>query len=201
MLVAQPLRLLRRDSSRRFLPSSTQDSTRVSSRQAESLRHGSTSAGISGSDLDVVEAGGARAVTGADHLLRLAFAAVGHAPEDPMIAIGDGGAGIPELGGDPAVGWILEHPHAPAVANLPGDLAAELKVVALVVDGPAPVGLHIDCLARSLEELVERLLARKLALVGLPDEREARPSGGSHGSVRALLPDSRARLSRSPIIA
>src|SRR5260370_27249027 len=53
-----------------------------------------TSAGISGSDLDVVEAGGARAVTGADHLLRLAFAAVGHAPEDPMIAIGDGGAGI-----------------------------------------------------------------------------------------------------------
>src|SRR5260370_35837991 len=122
MPVAQPLRLPRRDSSRRFLPSSTQDSTRVSSRQAESLRHGSTSAGISGSDLDVVEAGGARAVTGADHLLRLAFAAGGHAPEAPMIAIGEGGAGIPELGADPADGGIHERPHAPAVPHLPRSL-------------------------------------------------------------------------------
>jgi hypothetical protein len=39
--LAQPLRLPRRDSSQRFLPSRGQDSTRVSSRQAESLRHGS----------------------------------------------------------------------------------------------------------------------------------------------------------------
>src|SRR5690349_7892073 len=39
-LVAQPLRLPRRDSSRRFRPRRAQDSTRVSSRQAKSLRHG-----------------------------------------------------------------------------------------------------------------------------------------------------------------
>jgi len=37
--VAQPLRLPRRDSSRRLVADQAPDSTRVSSRQAESLRH------------------------------------------------------------------------------------------------------------------------------------------------------------------
>src|SRR5580658_4276550 len=111
----------------------------------------STSAGISGPDLDVVESGWARSVAGADHLFRLSLAAVGHAPQRPMISSGDGRAGVPELGGDTAVGRILQHAHALAVAKLPRDFAAELEVVALVVDGPAPVGLHVDRLARAAQ--------------------------------------------------
>ena len=57
---------------------------------------------------------------------------------------GDGGAGVPEFRGDAAVAGILQHADALAVADLPADFAAELEVVALVVDGPAPVGLHVD---------------------------------------------------------
>src|ERR1700683_3569806 len=122
---------------------------------------GSMSPGISGSDFDVVETSRAGAMTGADHLLRLALAAVRHTPQHPMVAIGDGRAGIPELSGDAAIGGILQHARALAVANLPGDLAAELEVVALVVDGPATVGLHINGAADAAQHFLQRLLARQ----------------------------------------
>src|ERR1700685_1021533 len=66
----------------------------------------SESAAIRGSHLDVVEAGGAGAMAGADHWLGLPLAAIRNAPQHPMIAIGDGGAGVPKLGGDTAIGGI-----------------------------------------------------------------------------------------------
>ncbi len=128
-------------------------------------------------------------MAGADHLLGLALAAIRNAPQHPMIAIGDGGAGIPKLGGDAAVGRILEHANALAVSNLPGDLAAELEVVALVVDGPAPVGLHVNGVAHAGENFVERLLAGQQADVGHADERQPRPTGGAHGAVGTRLAD------------
>src|ERR1700674_5305769 len=115
---------------------------------------------ISGPDLDIVEARRACAMPGPDHLLRLALAAIRNAPQHPTIAVGDGLAGIPELGCNAAIGWILEHPGALAVANLPCDLAAELKVVAFVVNRPATVGLHVNGAAHAAEHLVQRLLAR-----------------------------------------
>src|SRR6266568_7585307 len=89
----------------------------------------SDSTGISCPDLDIVETRRAGAMPGPDHLLRLALAAIRNAPEHPMIAVGDGLAGVPELGCDAAIGWILEHAGALAIANLPRDLAAELEVV------------------------------------------------------------------------
>src|ERR1700728_3535818 len=119
----------------------------------------SISTGIRGSHLDIVEARGAGAVAGADHLLGLSLAAIRNAPQHPMIAIGDGGAGVPKLGGDPAVGRVLQHARAFAVLDLPGDLAAELEVVALVIDGPTAIGLHIDGVADAAEDFVESLLA------------------------------------------
>src|ERR1700728_3897958 len=141
------------------------------------------SAAICGSHLDVVEARGACAVAGADHLFGLSLAAIRNAPQHPMIAIGDGRAGIPKLSGDAAVGWILEHAHALAILNLPGDLATELEIVALVVDGPAAIGLHVNGVADAREDFVERLLARQQTDVGHADQREPRPAGGAHGSV------------------
>ena len=87
----------------------------------------------------------------------------------------DGRAGVPELGGDAAVAGVLEHADALAVAHLPGDLAAELEVVALVVDGPAPVGLHVDGVVAT-EDLIERLVAGQQADVGHADQRKPRPS-------------------------
>src|ERR1700722_6429308 len=109
------------------------------------------SSGIRGSHFDVVEARGTCAVAGADHLLGLSLAAIRHAPQHPMIAIGDGRAGIPELGGDAAVGRILEHANAPAVLDLPADLATELEIVALVIDGPTAIGLHVNGVAAAGE--------------------------------------------------
>src|SRR5947207_2711682 len=100
--------------------------------------------GIGAPDLDLVEARGTRAVPRPHHLLRLAFAAVRHSPQGPVIAAGDGRAGIPEFGRNPAVAGVLEHPAALAMLDLPGDLAAELEVVPLVVDRPAAVGLHVN---------------------------------------------------------
>src|SRR5580658_9819588 len=131
------------------------------------------SAGISGSNLYIVETRRACSMTGPDHLFRLALAAVRHSPQHPMIAIGDGGAGIPELGGDAAIGGIFQHACAFAIANLPGDLATELKVVAFIVDRPATIGLHINGAAHAAQNFVERLLARLQADIGHPDERQA----------------------------
>src|SRR4051812_46566133 len=76
-------------------------------------------------DLDLAEARWAGSVTGAHHLFGLAFAAVGNAPEGPVLAAGDGVAGIPEFGGDAAVAGVLEHANALTVTDLPADFAAE----------------------------------------------------------------------------
>src|SRR5262245_12283530 len=100
-----------------------------------------------------------------------------------MLPAGDGGAGIPELGGDAAVARVLQHAAALAIAHFPADLAAELEVVALVVDRPAAVGLHIYAVGR-IENLFQRLPAGLEAHVGHPDERKARPPVGAHASVR-----------------
>src|SRR5437762_11574711 len=110
--------------------------------------------GIGAAYFDVAEARGAGSVAGPDHLLGLAFAAIGNAPEHPLLAIGDGFARIPELGRDAAVGGILQHAYTLAVADLPGYLTSELEIVAFVVDGPALIRLHVDGVIDSAEYLI-----------------------------------------------
>src|SRR5215472_11131899 len=140
------------------------------------------SSAISAPDFDLAEPCRRRAVSGAHHLLRLALAAVGHAPQGPVAAVRDGHARVPELGGDAAVAGVLQHAHAPAVVDLPRDFTPELEVVTLVVDRPALIGLHID--AARVEHLVERLLARFQADVGHADQRQPSPSVGAHAAIR-----------------
>src|SRR5579863_9040983 len=72
--------------------------------------------------LDVAESSRAGAVSRPHHLLRLPLAAVRYAPQRPILAAGNRGAGIPELGGDAAITRIFQHAHALAVADLPADL-------------------------------------------------------------------------------
>src|SRR4029077_704288 len=86
-----------------------------------------------------------------------------------------------------AISGILEHAAALPVLDLPRDLAAELEVVPLVVDGPAPVGLHVNGVADSTKNFVQRLFAGLQADVGHPDQRQARPTRGAHGAIRTLL--------------
>src|ERR1700690_2305969 len=158
--------------------------------------HRAGSIGIGTPDLDAAEARGTSAVAGAHDLLRLALAAVGRTPEHPVPGSGDGRAGVPELRRDAAVAGILQHADALAVADLPADLAAELEVITLVVDGPASVGLHVDGVLRSPEDLVERLPAGAQANIGHADQRQARPAVRAHGAIGTRRSHGCRRLAR-----
>src|SRR5271157_1320559 len=142
--------------------------------------------GIGAPDFDLVETRRAGSVAGAHHLLGLAFAAIGNAPQRPVLGSRDGRAGVPELGRDAAVAGVLQHADALAVTHLPGDFAAELEIVALVVDGPTPIGLHVDGLVCA-HHFVERLLTRQQAHVGHADERYSGPAVGPHAAVGTRL--------------
>src|ERR1044071_5936154 len=109
-----------------------------------------TSTCIRAPDFDFAEPRRAGAVSRAHHLLGLSFAAIGHTPKRPVLGSGDGRAGVPKLCRDATVAGVFQHAYAPPVADFPTDLAAELKVVALVVDGPAPVGLHVNAVIKNL---------------------------------------------------
>src|SRR5262245_47203419 len=138
-------------------------------------------------------------MAGAHHLLGLSFATVGRAPQRPVFRPGDGCAGIPELGADPAIAGVLEHADALAPADFPTDLTTELEVVALVIDRPALVGLHVDGAVRAAEDIVEGLRARFQADIGHPNERDSRPAVGAHCAVRAALADYRRCLARGHV--
>src|SRR5579871_4197415 len=146
------------------------------------------SSGIGAPDSDVVEPRGAGAMAGAHDLFGLALAAIGNTPEGPVFGAGDGGARIPELGVDAAVAWVLQHTGALSIANFPADFAAELEVVALVVDGPAPVGLHVDGVI-GVEDFIEGLAAGFEADVGHADERKAGPPIRAHAAIGAGFAD------------
>src|ERR1035441_5376698 len=154
--------------------------------------------GIGAPDFDFVETRGAGSVAGAHHLLGLAFAAIGNAPQRPVWGAGDGRAGVPELGRNPAIAGVLQHAEALAVAHLPGDFAAELEVVALIVDGPTAIGLHVDGVVGA-HHFVERLRPGQQAHVGHADERQPRPAVGAHAAVGARFTHRSGGLARGHV--
>ena len=83
-------------------------------------------------------------MAGAHGLHGLSFAAVGRAPQRPLVAGADGVHGIPELCCDSGIRRIFQHSSQLAALDFPADFGAELKVVALVINGPGAVGLHPD---------------------------------------------------------
>src|SRR5580704_15000017 len=161
--------------------------------------HRAASISISASDLYAGEARGTGAVAGAHDLLRLALAAVGRAPQRPVFRSGDGRARVPELCRDAAVARILQHADALSMADLPTDLTAELEVVALVVDRPTAVGLHIYGVIDAGEDLVKRLPAGTQADISHADERHARPAVRAHSSVGTRFANGRRGLARGHV--
>src|SRR5450432_17895 len=105
--------------------------------------------------LDIPEARWGRAVAGAHYLLGLAFPTIGRAPKRPLVARANGVKRVPEFGCDARVRWIFNHAHQLAVLDLPADLAAELKVVALVVNGPRSIGLHVNSVIGGRNQLFQ----------------------------------------------
>src|SRR5207247_7540940 len=102
------------------------------------------------------EPGGRGAVAGAHGLHRLALAAIRQAPQGPKLPPANRVAGVPEFRGDPPVARVLEHASPFAVLDFPADFRSELKVVAPIVNGPAPVGLKIDSVLGVGDERLER---------------------------------------------
>src|SRR5260370_25499506 len=158
-----------------------------------------SSAGIRCSNLDVVEARWVGDVAGPDHLLRLTLSAVRDARQNPVVAIRDSRARIPKLSGDAAIGRILEHADAPPILDLPSNFAAELEVITLVVDGPASVRLHVYRVADAAKNFLDGLLTWQQTHVGHADERQPRPTGGAHRSVRSRLTDGGGSLARGHV--
>src|SRR5258708_2980771 len=89
--------------------SSVETMTSISVTPWERAAASTCSNSIRAPDFDLAEARGAGAVAGAHHLLGLALAAVGDAPEGPMLAVRDPVARIPEFSGDAALTAVLEH--------------------------------------------------------------------------------------------
>src|SRR6185369_216421 len=94
-------------------------------------------------------------------LLRLTFATIWSAPERPVFARTDRVHRIPELSRDSRVAWVLQHRPEFSAFDLVAEFAAELEVVALVIDRPRFVGLHINAVVGLRNQLfkAERLLA------------------------------------------
>src|SRR5208337_4637024 len=129
----------------------------------------------------------ARPVSRAHDLLRLALAAVGRSPYRPLVARADRVHRIPKFGSDPRVRRIFQHPHPPAVPDLPRNLASELKVITLVVNRPGLVGLHVDAIVGRGNQLfqTQRLLSGQNADVGHANQGQAIPTFRTQRSARS----------------
>src|SRR4029453_11374993 len=129
-------------------------------------------------------------------LHRLALAAIWRAPKRPEFLAANRVAGIPELGGDPAVARILEHTHFFTAPNLPGNLSRELKLIAAIVDGPGTVRLHPNTIIGGRDEIVRRPLAWSEADIRHANNGQAIPAFGAHGAGGTIQAD---ELGRFPI--
>src|SRR5207247_2264308 len=69
-------------------------------------------------------------------LPRLALTVIGRAPLLPIAGAGDSVAGLPQIGGARLVGHARKHTSLLAPFDLPECVAAELEIIALMIDGP-----------------------------------------------------------------
>src|SRR5580698_3416143 len=114
----------------------------------------------------------------AHHLLRLSLPTMRNPPQDPLLPRTNRIHRPPELRCYSTVRRILQHPHALPPLDLPANLAAKLKVVALVVNRPRPVRLHIDPVIGIANQLLtcQRLLPRQNTHIRHADNRQPVPS-------------------------
>ena len=107
-------------------------------------------------DVDLAEARGAAAVAHAVDLRRFALAVVGRAVLLPVGRSGDGVAGLPEIGGARLIGDAGDHSGLLSLLDFPEGVAAELEVVALLIDGEAAVAIDQDAVFDAGDQVVER---------------------------------------------
>ena len=119
----------------------------------------------------------------------LAFAAIGRAPERPVIARTDCVATVPEFGGDAAVAGIFYHAAQLAAFYFPADFGGKLKMIAAIVNGPGAIGLHQDRVVGIGDQIVVTPRAGIDADIGHANHRQAIPGFGAHGAAGARFAD------------
>src|SRR5260370_29845045 len=154
-----------------------------------------------GSDLYGPAARRCSPVSRAHHLLRRSFATVGRAQESPLVTRTDRVERIPKFRRDPRVRWILQHADTLAVLDLPTHLAAELKIVASIINRPRAVGLHQNAMVSRSHHLLksEWLFSGHQADVGHAKHRQPVPSIGAQSSSRTFGVDGVRGFTRTEI--
>src|ERR1700722_1345040 len=142
------------------------------------------------SDFYVSKTRGRCAVACAHGLHGLAFAAIGRAPERPVIPRAYPLAAVPEFGGDAAVAGIFDHAAELAAFDLPADFRGKLKMIAAIVNGPGAIGFHEDRVVGIGDQVVVFPGAGIDADVSHPNHRQTVPTFGAHGAAGACLTDS-----------
>src|ERR1044072_4691355 len=142
-------------------------------------------------DVDAVEAAGGAAVRHGGDLPRLPLA-VEERPAQTIVAlVAAGDHRVPELLGVGLVGDVAQHRAQLAVLDLVEELAAELEVVALLVDGVGAVADDEDALLDLGDELLrgELVLAGRERDIGHALELHVVPAVGVTAAVGLLLAD------------
>src|SRR6267143_2129022 len=134
-----------------------------------------------------------------DHCLaRLAFSAIRGSPQHPALFVGDGVAGVPELGCYAGVGGSSDHFSNASVLYPVAFFGVELEVVSLLVDAPTIVCDHKVSIASILDHLIIVPISRLETNVGHSDYWKL-VVFGSHTPVTAALANSGGGFSRHEI--
>nr|GEU28510.1 hypothetical protein [Tanacetum cinerariifolium] len=152
--------------------------------------------------IDAVEARGGRAVRHGAHLARLPFAVEEGAAHAPVACIAQRRAGVPEFLSVGLVGHVFELVADLAVLDLVIQLAAELEVVALLVDRERATAQDVDALLDVLDHLVGRelLLARRQRHIGHALELHAAPAVRVRAAMRFLFADDVGLVARGLVV-
>jgi hypothetical protein len=140
-----------------------------------------------------------------DDLVGFALAAIGRAEDLVAALVADPDEVPPEGRRDAAIVGLLDDARQLAVLDESAPLAAELELVARVVDRPRAVRLHEDALLDAADELVEALVADLEVDVGHavdgwsvpargPGVRDAGDLGAQLGGQAAEAPEENALL-------
>src|SRR5690242_3443878 len=74
--------------------------------------------------------------------------------------IGNPVAAVPEFRGDPMIDHVPQHVSPSAVFNQPERIAAELEIVAALIDAIGPMAFDIDAALHVFDQLIARCLTR-----------------------------------------
>src|SRR5580658_3569923 len=129
------------------------------------------------------------AVTNRVHLSRFAFTIARRAELLPVALPGDTVAGVPEVRSSGLIRHARKHAALLAAFNLPEGIAAELKIVALLVDGETAVALNEDAVVDARNQIARsyRRDAGREPHVGHALERNAGPGIRIAAAPRFLL--------------